>query len=79
MSKRRPSCGSYDTGVCLMNHSGRLIVNTGRAVLTVGAAVVGGLFNYAAAHVGAHNTWKATDPGKLKGYQCNRCGREFSV
>ena len=77
MSKRCPYCGSYNTEVAVLNYAGRFLVNTGRVALTAGAAIVGGLFNHAAGHVAAHNTWEKTDPGELKGYHCCNCNKDF--
>lgn len=79
MSKRCPYCGSFNTEIALGKYAGRAIVNTGRLALSIGACLVGGLFNHAVGHNAAHKTWEATDPGELKGYQCHNCCRKFSV
>lgn len=77
MSKKCPYCGSYNTEVSIGNFAGRAIVNTGRAVLTIGASFVCGIFSHSAAHGAAHSVWHNTDPGEFKGYHCCNCGKDF--
>lgn len=78
MSKKCVYCGSYNTELAVTNLIERGMVNTGRAVLSVGAALAGSIFGPAGAYFGKR-VWETTKQEKLKGYHCCNCGKDFSA
>ena len=78
MSKKCPHCGSYNTEVAIGNYVGRGIINVGRAALTLGAYVVGGLAGPTTGKTFGYGTWKNTDPGEFEGHHCCNCGKDFT-
>ena len=78
MSKRCPYCDSYNTELAVTNWVERGVVNTGRAVISVGAALAGSIFGPYGAYFGKR-VWETTKQEDLKGYHCCNCGTDFSA
>ena len=77
MSKQCPYCGSYNTDPVVHKYVKRGLVQTGRAVLIVGAMVVGHIFNPNNAKAFGYIVKERTKLGEFKGHKCNECGKLF--
>lgn len=77
MSKKCIHCGSYNTEIAVGNCVERAVVNTGRIMLSLGAGLIGSVFNPNMGGAYAAKTWEGTKQEKLRKHHCCTCGKDF--